>query len=1563
MKRELPYGEVPIIILDLETVANPENNLQTTYLVGSLHSNKGKCSIPITQWVKRGLELEEALLKVLNTSVKYGRKVYVLAHNGGGFDFKVLLPTLISIVKAEKLVLVNIIRDKVGSIYQIEIKLVGYKTSFILRDSLKLITTRVENLNKTFLGGAIPKLSINHTALTIRILTEDNLNGMNNELTALIADIKEGQTARDYIEEYVIRDCNIVFESLLKFRESLNKLNNNLGAASIITISSLSISIFQSSFYDEKEYPIIDIKSNSSLHSDLKEAYVGGRVEVFHRGLGFKDNTYHFDVPGIYALCIQKDLPIGNPVYLRVPKAINRESASILIRELHRNGIIAFFKATAICPKDLHIPVLPLKDGGKLVFPTGTIKGSWTSWELELALSKGYSIFLESGIVFKTGKPLAKYTETFTRVKDECGAKGDKVGRTVAKLIMNSLYGKFGANYHENATIILNDEDIWQYEALYDLQDIVSLGRGISIICYTKSVKYDGVGEWNAVQKDMAKATTKFLNSIHRTNVGLAAAVTSHARIILYKLFEEVIARGGIILYTDTDSIFAQIPSNPFNIPFGPFIWVEEPENNRYSKVLFIAPKIYYLEAISGKTVFKVKGVNTKEHDFKYYQLENAFLAHEAISFKGQIEFRRVKTSGTFTGIEVLNNLIKTYNLFTLSKRVWVLEEDNITVSTKPIEVKMGTKQLHLNMIKSTVFSIKELQNILIERYSLREELINNITLKTDKKVLSINIPTNIVGNTETVQKIWVDLINAVVQNTSLLENRGNLIRLKINIAGPNEAGVHIFKTLSILRGDSWITAKPSELSNSLTAHIVSIIGEYVGTWVPNRIEFELWFNDIPIIPFKSNIRQVLSTTIYKARGNVSRHEAIVSQIIELEKALTNLKGGAICGKDLLNLLDEKLEGLSKEFQDSLSNHIRINSNKSIIAGLIEQKLVLILKAVNYCFMEYRDVTIHAILTSLAKTLNIDRRETDKLAILIQFAWYIITAIVELGMGGWLSYKAEKDEKDASGKTFRKISAFQLRGKWVALYQVWIIQNVLNKLSFTPTLETEKSLNTRLDIAIAINKLNNTKVYINKAWAGYLIKLWGRLISIENPDKALLHSPELIAQIGWTNVDEIISNLHIIKLNHTTLVILIKAIEILGQEYFYINYIFDTRGRIYPKLTNFSHIGVKHIRPLFSLDRTITYIHNIKSDLIDYIESGIVGNGWLYRIKHLLGNNIIGITSLSIRLQNLLDSKKEIDWEIIARKVELDTIKEYPKQGFNISTIQLDHINNVIQHIGAITGNEVSIRATKVIEPIQGEEYIDFYTLVGEVIIQYLNNEITLEIKKEIDQNVLKTLAETFKSASELRPIIKKAVITKAYAVTSYSIIKYINERILKAGIKLTYNHAAALTSIVNAVLNILLPIEIQLIKDLQNRVSYIGAKVIWDLKPLSDFKPHFENYIDTLTWVNLTANDRNYKTRFKSSSRDPNIIKNKASVTANVIHSLDALQIRIVINRLEIPIITLHDAYLISPYNRTTTLQNLVRQTFLEIHGGFRVNILNRSFKLNLNALNPLKQVFELLA
>ena len=55
------------------------------------------------------------------------------------------------------------------------------------------------------------------------------------------------------------------------------------------------------------------------------------------------------------------------------------------------------------------------------------------------------------------------------------------------------------------------------------------------------------------------------------TNMGIAAAITSHGRIILYRLFLEVQKMGGTILYCDTDRVFAALPDSPFGKPFGPF--------------------------------------------------------------------------------------------------------------------------------------------------------------------------------------------------------------------------------------------------------------------------------------------------------------------------------------------------------------------------------------------------------------------------------------------------------------------------------------------------------------------------------------------------------------------------------------------------------------------------------------------------------------------------------------------------------------------------------------------------------------------------------------------------------------------------------------------------------------------------------------------------------------------------------------------------------------------------------------------------------------------------------
>jgi hypothetical protein len=60
---------------------------------------------------------------------------------------------------------------------------------------------------------------------------------------------------------------------------------------------------------------IMSLPLNTSLSKFAKNAYIGGRTEVFDSGINLSP-IYHFDVPGMYALCIQKDLPVGNAVYV-----------------------------------------------------------------------------------------------------------------------------------------------------------------------------------------------------------------------------------------------------------------------------------------------------------------------------------------------------------------------------------------------------------------------------------------------------------------------------------------------------------------------------------------------------------------------------------------------------------------------------------------------------------------------------------------------------------------------------------------------------------------------------------------------------------------------------------------------------------------------------------------------------------------------------------------------------------------------------------------------------------------------------------------------------------------------------------------------------------------------------------------------------------------------------------------------------------------------------------------------------------------------------------------------
>src|SRR5690606_110725 len=103
-----------------------------------------------------------------------------------------------------------------------------------------------------------------------------------------------------------------------------------------------------------------------------------------------------------------------------------------------------FAEAEVTAPTDLKIPVLPLKTTvngvEKLIFPTGTFKGTFFSEELRYAQSLGYKIKLIKALEFSRSKDLfSEYIINFYRKK----AMGSGAMKAISKLFLNSLYGRF----------------------------------------------------------------------------------------------------------------------------------------------------------------------------------------------------------------------------------------------------------------------------------------------------------------------------------------------------------------------------------------------------------------------------------------------------------------------------------------------------------------------------------------------------------------------------------------------------------------------------------------------------------------------------------------------------------------------------------------------------------------------------------------------------------------------------------------------------------------------------------------------------------------------------------------------------------------------------------------------------------------------------------------------------------------------------------------------------------------------------------------------------------------
>lgn len=379
---------------------------------------------------------------------------------------------------------------------------------------------------------------------SIRLKDERGRMGLNALAKELLGIEKEDfnseniQEINDELIKYNKRDVEIV--------EGLFKKIYELSGVLPTTSGKMAMSIYVLKFRP-------DIKKIANKRG-IKQFYRGGRSELFK--FDGKD-VRAYDVNSMYPYVMMKyPYPIG-PVFRE--KNINKEGYSFVIVKAPYN----------------YVPYLPYKTGSKLIFPYGSFSGYYTNFELREAKKRGVEFEIIDGYVCdKTEYIFGDYVKCFYDLRKKAKDEKNKVLDSYAKLMLNSLYGKFGQSPFVQDLKIKKIEDL----------------------------RYDDIGSMvfgNEQKYTIVKKLT--FNPFVYYDYIIAGYITAYGRHVLYEFLEKL--KPEELFYVDTDGI---VCSGDLDNYVGKDLGELKLEGE-YEKYRGLLPKVYMLSN-KNKTIVKAKG-------------------------------------------------------------------------------------------------------------------------------------------------------------------------------------------------------------------------------------------------------------------------------------------------------------------------------------------------------------------------------------------------------------------------------------------------------------------------------------------------------------------------------------------------------------------------------------------------------------------------------------------------------------------------------------------------------------------------------------------------------------------------------------------------------------------------------------------------------------------------------------------------------------------------------------------------------------------------------------------
>lgn len=162
------------------------------------------------------------------------------------------------------------------------------------------------------------------------------------------------------------------------------------------------------------------------------------------------------------------------------------------------DSIFGFIEAYVVCPKTIKNPFLPYRDqNNTLIKPTGEFVGVYYSEELKYARGLGYTVLPISGYLFeRMESPKKDFVSSLYESRLEARISGNEALAYVYKILMNSLYGRFGINPKSTITEVC-DED--RYKDLIRHSELIfgdMLSENNYIVAYHSNTD-KGSDYWN----------------------------------------------------------------------------------------------------------------------------------------------------------------------------------------------------------------------------------------------------------------------------------------------------------------------------------------------------------------------------------------------------------------------------------------------------------------------------------------------------------------------------------------------------------------------------------------------------------------------------------------------------------------------------------------------------------------------------------------------------------------------------------------------------------------------------------------------------------------------------------------------------------------------------------------------------------------------------------------------------------------------------------------------------------------------------------------------------------